>query len=109
MGKWYVVEVIEHRTELRQGGAAAGSSGGTFATSMVKIDACPIVKLRSVEKRDGPPRFTLLWEENAGTLEYTFWVSSRGGPGVWNSDVIQNGKYICLLFFFFILNFEFPY
>ncbi|XP_016841807.1 uncharacterized protein LOC100680067 isoform X2 [Nasonia vitripennis] len=91
MGKWYVVEVIEHRNEQRQGAAAAGSSGGTFATSMVKIDACPIVKLRSIERPGGPPRFSLLWEENAGTLEYTFWVSPSRGRGVWNSDVIQNG------------------
>ncbi|CAB0037012.1 unnamed protein product, partial [Trichogramma brassicae] len=94
MGKWYVVEVIEHRREASWASPTLPSG----AQQHFVIDACPIVHLRALETRSGgrqqagPPRISLLWEEAAGSLEYTFWVSQNRGPGVWNSDIIQNGK-----------------
>uniref|UniRef100_A0ABD2XJA4 Lipocalin/cytosolic fatty-acid binding domain-containing protein n=2 Tax=Trichogramma kaykai TaxID=54128 RepID=A0ABD2XJA4_9HYME len=92
MGKWYVVEVIEHRREASWASPTLPSG----AQQHFVIDACPIVHLRALETRGGrqqagPPRISLLWDEAAGNLEYTFWVSQNRGPGVWNSDIIQNG------------------
>ncbi|XP_011497241.1 PREDICTED: uncharacterized protein LOC105361687 [Ceratosolen solmsi marchali] len=88
MGKWYFVKVIEHINEIKCGSFAEAD---TLSLSRMIIAAWPIIKLKSIETH-GLPRIILLWEENAGILEYTFWVSRNEAPGVWNSDKIQNGS-----------------
>jgi hypothetical protein len=99
MGKWYVIEVIEHRNVEWQG---SYREQDFMSSSRIVINTCPVVTLRSIDTRLMPEelhRISLLWEENAGIIEYTFWVSKNQGPGIWNSDIIQNGKlssFICI-------------
>ena len=78
MGKWYVVEVLDHKI---------GPTTGEINTARVIIDSCPIIKLR--EDRG---LLRLLWSEELGDLEYTFGVPDPvGAPGSWISTVPQNG------------------
>ncbi|XP_066581361.1 uncharacterized protein [Prorops nasuta] len=81
MGKWYVVQVLEHRLNPLK----------PATKQYVVIDSCPTVMLRFY---DGTT-LKLLWKEDAGTLEYTFRipdVSRR--PGMWFSMPIQNGSLV---------------
>lgn len=79
MGKWYVVEVLDHKIEpTRQ-----------MSTARVIVDSCPVIKLRS----DDRGLLRLLWKEEAGDLEYTFRVPDPvRGPGYWLSTSQQNGE-----------------
>ncbi|XP_058797167.1 uncharacterized protein LOC131667634 [Phymastichus coffea] len=90
MGKWYVVEVIEHKADTRTPPTADTNSGGQLATRFHVVDVCPVVNLRLLDTQ-GPPRISLLWEERLGNLEYVFWLGKTRGNGIWNCDVIQNG------------------
>ncbi|XP_012272796.1 uncharacterized protein LOC105695630 [Orussus abietinus] len=78
MGKWYVVEILEHKIEPTK----------PMNGARVVIDTCPIVKL-------SPTEFSLLrllWTEDSGDIEYTFRVpDSHGRPGLWISTALQNG------------------
>ncbi|XP_043288054.1 uncharacterized protein [Venturia canescens] len=78
MGKWYVVEVLDHRTEPARG----------MSATRVTVDSCPVIKLRS----DDRGLLRLLWKEEAGDVEYMFRVSDPvHGPGFWHSASQQNG------------------
>ncbi|KAK2579659.1 hypothetical protein KPH14_011583 [Odynerus spinipes] len=78
MGKWYVVEILDHKIDpmkLMNGGR-------------VVLDSCPTVQLHSHEYSS----LTLLWTETAGNLEYTFRISDISRrPGFWTSSSLQNG------------------
>ena len=89
MGKWYVVEVIEHKFEGRP--TMSTQSDLILSTQKLILDACPIVNINPLG-HSNPPRIRLLWEEDSGDLEYFFWVLKTRGPGIWNSDIQQNGQ-----------------
>ncbi|XP_012341478.1 uncharacterized protein LOC105734758, partial [Apis florea] len=94
MGKWYVVEVLEHKVD-------PSKPNGSY-----KVNSCPIVKLRAVENMY-LSSLRLLWTEEIGDLEYTFRipdVSRR--PGFWISTSVQNGKSSCFARFFLFFFFE---
>ncbi|KZC13526.1 PREDICTED: uncharacterized protein LOC107191527 [Dufourea novaeangliae] len=77
MGKWYVVEVLEHKGDPQK------PVSGSYI-----VDSCPIVKLRALEYSS----LRLLWTEEAGNLEYTFRIPDISRkPGVWVSSSQQNG------------------
>ncbi|KOX76986.1 hypothetical protein WN51_10380 [Melipona quadrifasciata] len=83
MGKWYVVEVLEHKVDPLK---PAGIS--------IIVDSCPIVNLRSVENSSKFfSSLRLLWTEHAGNLEYTFRIPDISRkPGFWISTSLQNGS-----------------
>ncbi|XP_076299914.1 uncharacterized protein LOC143218567 [Lasioglossum baleicum] len=77
MGKWYVVEVLDHRSDSQK------PAIGTYI-----IDSCPIVKLTALKYSS----LKLLWTEEVGNLEYTFRLPDISRtPGVWVSSSTQNG------------------
>ncbi|XP_043491065.1 uncharacterized protein LOC122516913 [Polistes fuscatus] len=81
MGKWYVVEILEHRSDPMR----------PINSERVVLDSCPTVQLRSHEYSS----LTLLWTETAGNLEYTFRISDiTRRPGFWTSSSLQNGTLV---------------
>ncbi|KAK0180250.1 hypothetical protein PV327_005915 [Microctonus hyperodae] len=78
MGKWYVVEIMEHNPIPED----------SIGSRMV-VDMCPIIKLERVNNL-----LRLLWTEEGGSLEYKFRVSNSGAPGVWISVGLQNGTLV---------------
>ncbi|KAL0107864.1 hypothetical protein PUN28_014852 [Cardiocondyla obscurior] len=77
MGKWYVVEVLEHRLDLTK------SVSGSYV-----VDSCPIVKLRPLDNA----ALRLLWTEESGNVEYFFRIPDVSRKkGVWRTMVSQNG------------------
>ncbi|EFN73795.1 hypothetical protein EAG_06437 [Camponotus floridanus] len=77
MGKWYVVEVLEHRPDLTK------KTSPTYV-----VDSCPIVKLKPLEFTS----LKLLWNEEAGNLEYTFRIPDIAKrKGYWQTMSPQNG------------------
>lgn len=78
MGKWYVVEVLQHKVDPQKP-----------VSDLYFVDTCPFVELRPLE----PSSLRLLWTEEAGNLEYTFRIPDISRtPGVWISSSTQNGK-----------------
>lgn len=78
MNKWYVVEVLEHRSDPTKG-----------ASRSYVVDSCPIVKLRPLDYTS----LKLLWNEEAGNLEYTFRIPDIARrKGFWQTMSAQNGK-----------------
>lgn len=78
MGKWYVVEVLEHMKNPTK----------IMSRSYV-VDSCPIVKLRPCEHA----ALRLLWSEESGNVEYTFRIPDISRrKGVWRTVISQNGK-----------------
>ncbi|XP_032675858.1 uncharacterized protein LOC116846304 [Odontomachus brunneus] len=78
MGKWYVVEVLEHRTDLVK----------SPVSSSYIVDSCPIVKLMPLEHNS----LKLLWSEEAGNLEYNFRIPDIvKKSGLWRTINLQNG------------------
>lgn len=82
MGKWYVVEILEHKPIPEQ-----------EIGSKLVIDRCPIIRLRFDERG----LIRLLWSEEKGQLEYTFSLPNSKISGVWNSAAKQNGIFYVLL------------
>ncbi|CAK9811471.1 hypothetical protein ANTQUA_LOCUS6827 [Anthophora quadrimaculata] len=82
MGKWYVVEVLEHKVDHSK--PVIGS---------YVVDSCPIVKFRAVENSSNFfSSLRLLWTEEAGSLEYTFRIPDISRkPSFWISTSLQNG------------------
>lgn len=82
MGKWYVVEVLEHKVD----------SSKPVVGSYV-VDSCPIVNLMEAEKSAKfLSSLKLLWVEEAGSVEYTFRIPDiTRKPGFWISSSFQNG------------------
>lgn len=77
MGKWYVVEVLEHIVDPQK------PISGSYV-----VESCPIVRLRELEFSS----LRLLWTEEAGNLEYTFRIPDKSRkPGFWISTGQQNG------------------
>ncbi|XP_043526508.1 uncharacterized protein LOC122537425 [Frieseomelitta varia] len=85
MGKWYVVEVLEHKVDPLK------PAGGSII-----VDSCPIVNLRGVENSSKFfSSLRLLWTEHAGNLEYTFRIPDISRkPGFWISTSLQNGTLV---------------
>ncbi|XP_033324251.1 uncharacterized protein LOC117219307 [Megalopta genalis] len=82
MGKWYVVEVLEHKADPQKP-----------ATKSYIVDSCPIVKLTSLKYFS----LKLYWTEEAGNLEYTFRIPNESrNPGVWVSSSPQNGTLVSM-------------
>ncbi|XP_029039117.1 uncharacterized protein LOC114874200 [Osmia bicornis bicornis] len=85
MGKWYVVEVLEHKVDPLK------PLSGSYV-----VNSCPIVKLRAIE--NAAKFFSslrLLWSEEMGNLEYTFRIPDiTRKPGFWISDSQQNGTLV---------------
>ena len=83
MGKWYVVEVLEHKVDPLK------PAGGSII-----VDSCPIVNLRGVENSSKFfSSLKLLWTEHAGNLEYSFRIPDISRkPGFWISTSLQNGN-----------------
>ncbi|XP_044580157.1 uncharacterized protein LOC123262132 [Cotesia glomerata] len=79
MGKWYVVEILEHKPIPDQ-----------EIGSRLVLDKCPIIRLRFDERG----YIRLLWSEEKGQIEYTFSLPNSKINGVWNSVVKQNGSLI---------------
>lgn len=87
MGKWYVVEVLEHRLDPTK------RTSGSYV-----VDTCPIVKLKPLDYAS----LKLLWNEEAGNLEYTFRIPDIAKrKGYWQTMSPQNGK-ISFIFALFI-------
>ncbi|XP_043789649.1 uncharacterized protein LOC122713353 [Apis laboriosa] len=84
MGKWYVVEVLEHKVD-------PSKTIGSY-----KVNSCPIVKLRAVENTSKYfSSLRLLWTEEIGDLEYTFRIPDVSRkPGFWISTSVQNGTLV---------------
>lgn len=81
MGKWYVIEILEHSSKPTE---------PTTATTRWVLDKCPIIRLRSTDMGN----LRLLWTEDSGDLDYTFKVENyRRKPGIWRSIALQNGNY----------------
>ncbi|EZA61832.1 hypothetical protein X777_04643 [Ooceraea biroi] len=77
MGKWYVVEVLEHRIDPLK------PMSGSYI-----IDSCPIVTLRPLDHAS----LRLLWSEDAGNLEYVFRIPDIvRRKGLWRTMTSQNG------------------
>ncbi|TGZ53410.1 uncharacterized protein [Temnothorax longispinosus] len=77
MGKWYVVEVLEHRMDPTK----------PMSSSYV-VDSCPIVKLRPIDHAS----LRLLWTEESGNVEYTFRIPDvHRRKGLWRTMTSQNG------------------
>lgn len=77
MGKWYVVEILEHRADPLK----------PLSSSYI-VDSCPIVKLRPLDHA----ALRLLWTEEAGNLEYTFRIPDIARKrGLWRTMTLQNG------------------
>ncbi|XP_076238373.1 uncharacterized protein LOC143181711 [Calliopsis andreniformis] len=77
MGKWYVVEVLEHIGDPQK-----------HVSGSYMVNSCPIVKLRALEYSS----LRLLWTEAVGNLEYTFRIPDISRkPGFWISSGQQNG------------------
>lgn len=92
MGKWYVVEIFDHKEDPKH--------MNNVVTQVV--DSCPIVTLkpfmssRSSNLQTSRPfeyinEVKLLWTEERGNLEYTFRTSEKGRYGSWRSVGTQNG------------------
>ncbi|PBC34164.1 hypothetical protein APICC_07600 [Apis cerana cerana] len=83
MGKWYVVEVLEHKVD-------PSKPNGSY-----KVNSCPIVKLRAVENTSKYfSSLRLLWTEEIGDLEYTFRIPDVSRkPGFWISTSVQNARF----------------
>lgn len=80
MGKWYVVEILEHRTDPLK----------PVSSSVYVVDSCPIVKLKPLDHAV----LKLLWTEEAGNLEYTFRIPDISRRrGLWLTTTLQNGIY----------------
>lgn len=78
MGKWYVVEILQHKIDPMK-----PMNGGRIV-----VDSCPTVHLHFHEYSS----LTLLWTEEAGNLEYTFRISDIiRRSGFWTSSSRQNG------------------
>lgn len=78
MGKWYVVEVLEHRLDPMKP-----------ASSSYIVDSCPIVKLKPLDHA----ALKLLWSEESGNVEYTFRIPDISRrKGLWRATTSQNGK-----------------
>lgn len=83
MGKWYVVEVLQHREDPMK------PVSGTYI-----VDMCPIVMLKPFEYSS----LKLLWSEEAGNVEYFFRIPDiTRRKGFWRTITEQNGK-ILLIF-----------
>lgn len=79
MGKWYVVEVLQHKIDPTK----------PVMTSNV-VDSCPIVKLKPFEHSS----LKLWWSEESGDLEYTFRIPNISTKkGLWRNMYLQNGKF----------------
>uniref|UniRef100_A0A1B6CZF5 Lipocalin/cytosolic fatty-acid binding domain-containing protein n=1 Tax=Clastoptera arizonana TaxID=38151 RepID=A0A1B6CZF5_9HEMI len=75
MGLYFVVQIVHHRDDGRNKGTAT-------------VDSCPLVQLT----RDGRS-VTLLWNEQAGHVQYLFTVPNvETNPGFWMSTGPQNGS-----------------
>jgi len=82
MGKWYVVEILEHKPQK-------------LVSDSYVIDSCPIVNLRPLSD---PASLKLLWTEEAGNVEYTFRIPDiTKKKGYWRSMGSQNGKVSLIL------------
>ncbi|XP_011166366.1 uncharacterized protein LOC105200489 [Solenopsis invicta] len=80
MGKWYVVEVLEHRVDPTKP-----------VSSSYIVDSCPIVRLR--EPLWEHAALKLLWSEESGNVEYTFRIPDISRrKGLWRTMAPQNGS-----------------
>lgn len=78
MGKWYVVEVLEHKFDPTK-----------MMTDSYIVDSCPIVKLRPSDHAG----LRLLWSEESGNVEYAFRIPDiTRRKGLWRTMTSQNGK-----------------
>ncbi|KYN08544.1 hypothetical protein ALC62_00528 [Cyphomyrmex costatus] len=78
MGKWYVVEVLQHRIDPTK----------PMMTNSIVVDSCPIVKLRPYEHS----ALKLWWSEEKGDVEYTFRIPDiNTKKGFWRTMNLQNG------------------
>ncbi|XP_012521471.1 uncharacterized protein LOC105827844 [Monomorium pharaonis] len=78
MGKWYVVEILEHRADPTK------SVSGTRI-----VDSCPIVRLKPLLEHAA---LKLLWSEESGNVEYTFRIPDIARrKGFWKTMTSQNG------------------
>lgn len=78
MGKWYVVEVLEHKPDPMK-----------MSSKSYVVDTCPIVKLRPTSDS---ANLKLYWSEEAGSLEYNFRMTDFNRKGYWRVMGGQNGK-----------------
>jgi hypothetical protein len=84
LGVWFAVEIVQHREDTK------------MPRGTIVVDTCPRVHLSIHDpKRD---MISLIWDEAAGTIQYTFHVVDMERPGFWLSTGAQNGeKYFLLL------------
>ncbi|XP_046745863.1 uncharacterized protein LOC124411052 [Diprion similis] len=82
-GQWYAVEVVKHKFE----------NVGPMHSGRVSVKTCPVINLRLTGSDDGWSHrsLRLLWTEDAGNLDYSFYVPSDIEPGQWKSKDQQNG------------------
>ncbi|XP_015518094.1 uncharacterized protein LOC107223040 [Neodiprion lecontei] len=82
-GQWYAVEVVKHKFE----------KFGPMTSGRVFVKTCPVINLRFTGSGDGWTHrsLRLLWTEDAGNLDYSFYVPSNVKPGKWKSKDKQNG------------------
>ncbi|KAJ8687146.1 hypothetical protein QAD02_022940 [Eretmocerus hayati] len=96
MGKWYIIETIDHKRPISTDGSGSMSSSSSYGNVPITLNMCPIVTLRFIDVREGPSRISLLWEDNTGQLEYTLWVPLNKNGTIWNADIQQNGSWFRL-------------
>ncbi|KAM0731001.1 hypothetical protein ACS0PU_002485 [Formica fusca] len=78
MGKWYVVEILEHILDPKK------PTTGSYI-----VDTCPIVTLKPTSDNAS---LKLLWNEEAGNLEYSFRIPDiTRRKGFWQVMSAQNG------------------
>ena len=84
MGKWYVVEILEHMQK---------ETPLLNDYRIIVTNKCPIIRLQSIE----PHALRLFWSEEAGDVEYRFDVYP-GRKGFWTTDYRQNGEFFLSCF-----------
>ncbi|XP_043480905.1 uncharacterized protein LOC122510374 isoform X2 [Leptopilina heterotoma] len=80
MGKWYVVEILEHMQE---------NSPLQNQYAVFESNTCPIIHLKSTN----PGSLKLFWSEEAGDVAYHFFFQPER-EGSWYTEIKQNGTLV---------------
>ncbi|XP_051164228.1 uncharacterized protein LOC127283417 isoform X2 [Leptopilina boulardi] len=80
MGKWYVVEILEHMQK---------DSTHQNEYRVTESNTCPIIRIKSTD----PHSLKLFWSEEAGDVAYHFNVDLKRA-GFWTTNIKQNGTLV---------------
>ncbi|XP_027849925.2 uncharacterized protein LOC114129398 [Aphis gossypii] len=78
-GTWYVIEVLQHKTDEK------------FNGEKFDVPTCPSV---FITLAGSDTDLKLYWNEDLGDVEYQFKIRDRTAPGFWTSSGFQNGTLV---------------